>query len=76
MSLYITVQVTKTPIHLDQIHQVTITNLGIQEAKHGILMTRYRVSLDGKTAGFVWHEPGDGALVLMEKAMYVVNHSE
>lgn len=66
MSLYITVQVTKTPTHLEQIHQLTITNLGITESDGRV---RYRATLDGEIRAEVLHNPGDGALVLMHKAL-------
>lgn len=69
MSLYVTVQVTKTTTHLEQIHQLTITNTGASRVLDGSLRSSYQVTLDGDRVGHVWHTPGDGALVLIHKAI-------
>lgn len=78
MSLFTTVQATKTPTHLEQIHQVTVTNTGIQLVLGDRAVTKYRVLLDGVEVGDVKHVPADGALVLLAKAFALVasGHSE
>lgn len=67
MSLFITVQVTKTPTYLEQIHGLTITNMGTGPVFEGLVP--YRVTLDGTPSGTIYHDPGDGALVLLQKAL-------
>jgi hypothetical protein len=69
MSLIVTVQVTRTTSHLEQIHNIVITNLSLVEPKvEGD--TPYAVTIDGKMLdNFVYHDPNNGALALISDAL-------
>ena len=69
MSLVVTVQVTKTTSHLEQIHSVFITNVSLVEPMaNGD--TPYTVTIDGKMLpNFVYHNRDDGALALVSDAL-------
>lgn len=62
--LSVTIQVTRNSTTLEQIHHLAIQNQGV--VADGCL---YKVWLDGQDMGAVVHEPDDGALVLVGKAL-------
>jgi hypothetical protein len=69
MSLIVNIQVTKTPSHLEQIHNIVITNVGLVEPMvHGD--TPYTVTIDGEMLdNIVYHNREDGALNLVSNAL-------
>jgi len=69
MSLIVNVQITKTSSHLEQIHNIVITNVSLTEPKVWN-DTPYAVTIDGETLdGFVYHDRDHGALALIGKAI-------
>lgn len=68
--LDVTIRVTKSPVHLEQIYHIAIHNVRESDVKPGLYI--YRVYLDGKECGFITHARADGALALLSEAMDAV----
>jgi hypothetical protein len=69
MSLVVTIQVTKSTDHLEQIHNVIITNVGLVEPMRGT-ETPYTATLDGRMhPEIVFHDRDKGALALLETVL-------
>ena len=76
MSLIVTIQVTQATNHLEQIHNIFITNQSLVEPRvHGD--TPYTVTIDGETLpDFVYHNREAGALNLISSALEAWRHDE
>lgn len=66
--LDVTIRVTKSPLHLEQIHHIGIINR--RDASPGRCV--YEVYLDGEKCGTLLHTRAEGALVLLDLAMDAV----
>ena len=65
MSLVIDLQVTKSNYHLEQIHNIVITNVSLVKEMKGN-QTPYTAALDGvMLPEILYHNRDDGALVLL-----------
>lgn len=62
--LDITLRVTKSPVHLEQINQITVRNLGPVKDEH-----MYMIYVDGVEYGRVKHRREEGALELAFKVL-------
>ncbi len=69
--LDITLRVTKSPVHLEQVNQLTVHNTGNVDQRTG--ETLYDIYVDGVYAGVVTHKRDDGALILSQKVLEKVN---
>ena len=65
----VTISVTKSPLHLEQIHHIAIQNITEDDRKQ---VHTYAVTLDGEDIGAVNHYPTAGALVLVESALGII----
>jgi hypothetical protein len=65
----VTIQVTRTPKHLEQIHHLAIQNVS-RDGVPAEGLQLYEVTLDGVTESVpMMHYPDEGALVLVRKAL-------
>ncbi len=69
--LDVTIRVTRTPTHLEQIHQISIVNKG--EIEPGNTACMYEMTVDGEYQATVVHYPENGAITLLSLALEAYN---
>lgn len=71
MSVIVTVQVTKSPVHLDQIENLVIQNI-TDPTYYDQNAATYRVVRNGQEVGRVYHNREAGALSLIKSAIELI----